>query len=96
MNITEKITDFSLMRYRLITILMVTVTLVIILLSALPSLFPERFPYLNPLRVDTDPQNMLPSDEPVRVLNDRMKKIYSSMTCCVGIVNEKTLTAYSP
>ncbi len=90
MNITEKITEYSLKRYRLITLLMVIVTTIFILLSALPSVFPERFPYLNPLRVDTDPQNMLPSDEPVRVLNDSMKKdlqLYDMVV--VGIVNEK-------
>ncbi len=90
MNVTERIIDYSLKRYRLITLLVVIITSIFILLAALPSVFPDRFPYLNPLRVDTDPQNMLPSDEPVRVLNDSMKRelqLYDMVV--VGIVNNK-------
>ncbi|NLA75206.1 MAG: MMPL family transporter [Deltaproteobacteria bacterium] len=90
MNFTEKITDFSLSKYRSITLAMVVITIIVALLAALPSIFPDRFPYLNPLRVDTDPQNMLPADEPVRVLNESMKRdlqLYDMVV--VGVVNEK-------
>ncbi|MBN1904815.1 MAG: RND transporter, partial [Deltaproteobacteria bacterium] len=90
MEIKDKITEFSIRKYRLVTAVIALVTAVIILWAALPSVFPERFPYLNSLRVDTDPQNMLPADEPVRVLNDSMKKdlqLYDMVV--VGIVNEK-------
>lgn len=90
MEIKDKITDYSIRKYRLITTIMVLITLIVILLAALPSVFPKTFPFLNPLRVDTDPQNMLPSDEPVRVLNDSMKKdlqLYDMVV--VGVVNDK-------
>ncbi len=90
MEIKDKITGYSIRKYRLITTIMVLITLIVILLAALPSVYPKTFPFLNPLRVDTDPQNMLPSDEPVRVLNDSMKKdlqLYDLVV--VGVVNDK-------
>jgi len=66
------------------------ITLVLILAAALPTLFPERFPLLHPLVVDTDPENMLSADESTRVFHNRMK---AEMTLhdimVVGVVNEK-------
>ena len=89
MNIREKIAEFSIKKYKLVTIVMVLLTSVIILWAALPSIFPGTFPYLNSLRVDTDPENMLPADEPVRLFHDNMKKelqLYDMVV--VGVVNE--------
>ena len=90
MNIREKIAEFSIKKYKLVTAIMVMLTSVIILWAALPSIFPETFPYLNSLRVDTDPENMLPADEPVRLLHNSMKKelqLYDMVV--VGVVDEK-------
>ncbi|MGD9161284.1 MAG: hypothetical protein PVG39_22920, partial [Desulfobacteraceae bacterium] len=89
MNIREKIADFSTGKYKLITSVMFLVTLAVILWAALPSVFPDSFPFLNSLKVDTDPENMLPADEPVRVFHDSMKKelqLYDMVV--VGVVNE--------
>ena len=89
MNVREKIADFSTRKYRLITSVMLLVTSFVILWATLPSVFPESFSFLNSLKVDTDPENMLPADEPVRVFHDSMKKelqLYDMVV--VGVVNE--------
>jgi predicted RND superfamily exporter protein len=90
MNIREKIAEFSIKKYKLITAAMVLLTSFIILWAALPSIFPDTFPYLNSLKVDTDPENMLPADEPVRTFHNDMKRelqLYDMVV--VGIVNDK-------
>ena len=90
MDISEKIAEFSIKKYKLITAVMVLLTSFIILWAALPSIFPETFPYLNALRVDTDPENMLPANEPVRELHHSMKKelqLYDMVV--VGVVNDR-------
>ena len=38
---------------------------------------PAAFPFLSPVKVDTDPENMLRRDEPIRVFHDRMKREFS-------------------
>jgi predicted RND superfamily exporter protein len=62
---------------------------VLLLLVALPSLWPGLFSPLAGLEIDTDPENMLPQGEPVRVFHNRMKRellIYDMVV--VGVVNE--------
>lgn len=77
-------------RPRLVTALMVVATLGLGLAAALPSLWPGVFPFLHPMRVDTDPENMLPEDEPVRVFHDRMKRELSLHDMVVvGVVNDE-------
>ncbi len=74
---------------KLITVLMALTTLGFILVAALPSLWPDRFPALHSIHVDTDPENMLPSDEPARVFHNDMKKKMSLHDMVVlGVVNE--------
>ena len=68
----------------------VGVTLMLVALAALPSVWPERFGLLNPLTIDTDPENMLSADEPVRVFHDDMKEQFSLYDMVVvGVVNER-------
>ena len=68
---------------------MVVATLALVALAALPSVWPERFGLLNPLTIDTDPENMLSTDEPVRVFHDDMKEQFSLYDMVVvGVVNE--------
>ena len=69
MNVASRITDFAVTRYRSITAVMAVFTVGLALLAILPSVWPERWRSLNPLQVDTDPENMLPVDEPVRVFH---------------------------
>ena len=55
----------------------------------MPSVWPEAFPFLHPVEVDTDPENMLPEDAAVRVFHDAMKKEMSLYDIVVlGVVNE--------
>jgi len=63
-------------------------TLLLILLALLPSLWPATFNTLNPLRVDTDPENMLSADEPVRLFHNENKRIFTLRDMVVvGVVN---------
>jgi len=65
-------------------------TLLLIMLAVLPSLWPATFDSLNPLKVDTDPENMLPADAPVRVFHNEMKKTFSlNDMVVVGVVNNE-------
>jgi hypothetical protein len=71
----------------------VGITVVLAILAGLPTIWPHRFAPLHSLRIDTDPENMLPADEPVRVFHDRMKEIMSlNDMIVVGVVNEKNET----
>jgi predicted RND superfamily exporter protein len=75
METKQRITEYSLRHYRLITIVMVVLTLG---LGALISL----------IHVDTDPENMLSAQEPVRIFHNQTKKRFDlSDIVVVGIVN---------
>lgn len=76
MQIKHKITDFALNHYKLVTAVMVVFTLV------LGAMIPR-------IKVDTDPENMLSADEPVRLFHDRTKEdfVLSDMVV-VGVVND--------
>ncbi len=77
MDAKEKIIEFSLKHYKAVTIVMVVVTL------ALGALIPL-------IKVDTDPENMLSADEPVRVFHEQNKKRFTlSDIVVVGVVNNK-------
>ncbi|MGA6925427.1 MAG: MMPL family transporter, partial [Desulfosarcina sp.] len=89
MSLGKTVGTFAVEHTRMIAVVIVGVTLVLTILAALPTIWPHRFAPLNPLQIDTDPENMLPEDEPVRVFHDRMKKIMSlNDMIVVGIVNE--------
>ncbi len=80
---------FAMNRPWLVTGTMVAVALVLAILAALPSIWPEAFPMLQPVRVDTDPENMLSQDEAVRVFHNRMKKVLAlNDIVVVGVVND--------
>jgi len=90
MSIGKTAGRFAVEHTRMIAVAMVGITLVLAVLAALPSIWPHRFAPLNSLKIDTDPENMLPTHEPVRVFHDRMKEIMSlNDMIVVGIVNEK-------
>jgi uncharacterized protein len=60
-----------------------------IALVAVPSIAPQKVTFLNPLQIDTDPENMLPADEPVRVFHNQQKRDFTLYDIVVvGIVNE--------
>jgi uncharacterized protein len=77
MEAKQKIIDYSLKHYKLVTVVMVVITL------ALGALIPL-------VKVDTDPENMLSADEPVRIVHNQDKERFDlSDMVVLGIVNEK-------
>lgn len=63
-------------------------SLILILLVALPSIAPNNFTALNGVKIDTDPENMLSRNEAVRVFHNQMKKEYSlNDIIVVGVIN---------
>jgi len=90
MNLKQQIADFSTRRYKSITAIVVIVTLIVVLLAAVPSIWPKTFSGFHSITIDTDPENMLPADEAVRVFHNQMKKELSLYDMVVvGIVNDK-------
>src|SRR3990172_6093559 len=80
---------FSADHPKLIIWIMVAVTFTLLALAALPAVWPRTSEFLNPVAVDTDPENMLPADEPVRVFHNAMKREFSLYDMVVvGVVNE--------
>jgi hypothetical protein len=77
MNPIQSITSISVKHYRIVTIVMVTFTVV---LGA----------FIPLIKVDTDPENMLSADEPVRIFHDNTKEKFDlSDIVVVGIINDK-------
>lgn len=88
MDTGRKVGKFAVEHPRLIASLIVGITVILTILATLPSIWPRTFTSLNPLKIDTDPENMLPDEEPVRIFHDRMKEIMSlNDMIVVGIVN---------
>ncbi len=77
MSSIQSITNISIKHYRAVTIIMVAFT---VILGALIPL----------IKVDTDPENMLSADEPVRIFHNQTKKQFAlSDIVVLGIVNNK-------
>ena len=63
---------------------------VLVLVAALPSMAPGVFTFLNPVAVDTDPENMLSADEPARVFHNQTKADFGIHDILVlGVVNDR-------
>ncbi len=66
----------------------IAVTLGLMLLAAAGTIFPGA-PLLQPLTIDTDPENMLSEDAPVRVDHNRLKTVFGlDDYVVVGVVND--------
>jgi hypothetical protein len=90
MKLGDLLTRYATGYPKAITGLILVSTVLLALLAALPSIWPAQFPFLHPVDVDTDPENMLSHDEAVRVFHDDMKKLLSLHDMVVlGVVNEK-------
>ncbi|MBN2588427.1 MAG: MMPL family transporter [Sedimentisphaerales bacterium] len=77
MELKQRVTDYSIRHYKLITIIMAVFTLV------LGSLITR-------IKVDTDPENMLSDEEVVRIFHNHTKKTFNlSDLVVVGVVNNK-------
>ena len=76
-------------RPRLFMYITLLTTLLLLVPAVLPNLLPGVFPYLSPLKVDTNPENMLAADEPVRQYHKQMRKEMDLHDMIVlGVVNE--------
>ena len=74
---------------KLVIFLILLITASFLLLATLPSLWPEAFPRLYPIQIDTDPENMLPKEEGNRVFHNQMKSTFDLHDMIVlGVVNE--------
>jgi predicted RND superfamily exporter protein len=76
-------------RPRLFLYATVLTTLSMLVPAILPNVLPGAFPYLSPLQVDTNPENMLSAHEPVRRYHQHMRKEMNLHDIIVlGVVNE--------
>ncbi len=83
-SITSSATNHPSLHMRLAAIF----SAIMIALVAAPSLAPGTFDFLQPLKIDTDPENMLAADEPVRVFHNEMKAEFTLHDLIVvGVVN---------
>lgn len=85
-----KLTEYSIENPKTIIRSSIVLSIALIIIAALPSISPSTFSFLKPLTVDTDPENMLPHDEPARVFHDQMKKEFSLHEMIVVGVTNKT------
>ncbi|MEF8943020.1 MAG: MMPL family transporter [Desulfohalobiaceae bacterium] len=91
MNLSTAVVRFALDRPRVLTAIMLALALLLAGTAALPSLWPYQFSFLHPLQVDTDPENMLAKDEPVRIFHNRMKDALNLKDMMVlGVINEES------
>lgn len=84
------IAEAGLKKPRLVVWLSAGLTVLMLLLAALPSLWPDLFSPLPGVKVDTDPENMLAPDNPTRVLHGENKREFALYDQIVlGVVNEE-------
>jgi len=88
-SFSDRMTGLATRRPTAVSVVMATSLVVLLALSVLPSIWPATFAPLHSVAVDTDPENMLAEDEPVRVFHDHAKERYDLYDMIVvGIVNE--------
>ena len=89
MSMKSRLVESSVKSYRLTVVLVFAATLVMAALAGAPSIWPKALPFLKTVAVDTDPENMLSADEPVRVFHNRMKEeLALHDMVVVGVVND--------
>jgi len=88
-RLADRTTRLATDRPGLITATMIASLAVLLAISVLPSIWPQTFAPLHSVEIDTDPENMLAEDEPVRVFHDEAKEEFDLYDMVVvGIVNE--------
>lgn len=93
--------DFAINRPKTAFTLSIAVAALLLALVVWPTVYPEKTFGLNPAQVDTDPENMLPADEPARVAHNFWKKEFGLKDMLVvgvtadqepnGVFNPRTL-----
>ena len=88
-RLADRTTALATERPGAITVVMVVTLALLLAVAASPSIWPQTFAPLHPATIDTDPENMLAADEPVRVFHDEAKEEFNLYDLVViGIVNE--------
>lgn len=88
-DIPEKSTRFAIERAGLVSKALLVLTLGLLVAAGLPSLLPDQLGFMPQVRIDTDPENMLPSDHPAREFHNQSKELFQLHDAVVvGIVNE--------
>ncbi len=86
-GLADRFVYYALNHPRLIARVMTVATVVLLGVAALPNIV--DVPLLKPLTVDTDPENMLAADEPVRLFHDHNKEVFDlADMVVVGVVND--------
>ncbi len=87
---SKRSTQFAIERAGLISRSLLAITLLLVVAAGLPSLFPDSLGFMPMVKIDTDPESMLPADDPQRVFHNEAKEIFQLHDAVVvGIVNEK-------
>ena len=90
MSFSSEIVARSVRHYKAVTWFVIVTTLLVAVVAAVPSVFPKALSFLSPVKVDTDPENMLSADEPVRLFHNRMKRVLNLHDMVVvGVVNDR-------
>ncbi|MCI5073394.1 MMPL family transporter [bacterium] len=85
----NKISNFAIKHPKSFMAGVVSLVTLTIALVALPSVSQKASEYLNTIHIDTDPENMLSKDEPVRVFHNDMKKEFGLYDMVVvGVIND--------
>ena len=89
-NLCAGMVHLALNRSKWVAWFMTLTTLLVIAVAAVPSIWPEKFQQFHHITVDTDPENMLSQDEPVRVFHHEAKERFDlNDMVVVGIVNNR-------
>ncbi len=90
MSLSSEIVARSVKHYKAVTWVVLITTLLVAVAAGAPSLLPKTLGFLSPVKVDTDPENMLAPDEPVRLFHNRMKRVLNLHDMVVvGVVNDQ-------
>jgi len=85
----DRTTRLAVDRPGLVSTIMVVSLAALLAVSVLPSIWPTTFAPLHSVEIDTDPENMLAADEPVRLFHDQAREEFDLYDLVVvGIVNE--------
>jgi predicted RND superfamily exporter protein len=89
-SIVQALIRRSLDHPRSVVGLMLGFTFIVAVLAALPNFWAPAAKFLPTIAVDTDPENMLAADEPVRLFHDEKKKQFNLYDMVVvGVVNDE-------
>lgn len=89
-KLATRSTQFAIKRSGFITRGLLALTLLLVVGAGLPSLLPDSLGFMPQVTIDTDPESMLPEDDPARVFHNASKEEFQLHDAVVlGIVNEK-------